>query len=56
MRSDITPGRTSDYLGFDLVVDDNLPDPCALLADRGYVSDCVRKTMQARNAVPVIAM
>ena len=33
MRSDITPGQTSDYLGFDLVMDDNLPEPCVLLAE-----------------------
>lgn len=32
MRSDITPGQTSDYLGFDLVMDDNLPEPSVLLA------------------------
>ena len=47
MRSDITPGQTSDYLGFDLVMDDNLPEPCVLLADRGYDSDKVRETMEA---------
>jgi len=56
MRSDITPGQTSDYLGYDLVMDDNLPEPCVLLADRGYDSDKVRKTMEARNVVPVIPM
>ena len=56
MRSDITSGLTSDYLGFDLVMDANLPEPCVLLADRGYDSDKVRKTMQARNVVPVITM
>lgn len=56
MRSDITPGETSDYRGFDLVMDDNLPEPCVLLADRGYDSDNVRKTMEARNVVPVIPM
>lgn len=33
MRSDITPGQTSDYLGFDLVMDDSLPEPAVLLAD-----------------------
>ena len=49
-------GRTSYYLGFDLVVDDNLPDPCVLLADKGYASDTVGKTIQARNTVPVITM
>ena len=56
MRSDITPGQTSDYLGFDLVMDDNLPEPAVLLADRGYDSDNVRKTMEARNVVPIIPM
>lgn len=56
MRSNITPGQTSDYLGFDLVMDDNLPEPCVLLADRGYDSDKVRETMEARNVVPVIPM
>ena len=53
MRSDITPGQTSDYLGFDLVMGDNLPEPCVLLADRGYDSDKLRETMEARNVVPV---
>ena len=56
MRSDITPGQTSDYPGFDLVMDDNLPEPCVLLADRGYDYDKVRKTMEARNILPVIPM
>lgn len=56
MRSDITPGQTSDYRGFDLVMDDSLPAPAVLLADRGYDSDKVRKTMEARNVVPVIPM
>jgi hypothetical protein len=56
MRSDITPGQTSDYLGFDLVVDASLPEPCVLLADRGNGSGNLRKTMAARNAVPVIPM
>ena len=26
MRSNITPGQTSDYQGFDLIMDDNLGD------------------------------
>lgn len=54
MRSDITPGQTSDYPGCDLVMDDNRPEPCVLLADRGHESDKVRKTMEARNVAPVI--
>jgi transposase len=56
MRSDITPGQTSDYLGVDLIMDNNLPEPSVLLADRGYDSDKVRETMEARNVVPVIPM
>ena len=30
MRSDITPGQTSDYLGFDLIMDDDLPPGSSL--------------------------
>ena len=56
MRSDITPGQTSDYLGFDLVMDENLPEQCVLLADCSYDSDKICKIMEARNVVPVIPM
>jgi transposase len=56
MRSDITPGQTSDYLGFDLVMDANTPEPSVLLADRGNGSGNLRKTMEARNVVPAIPM
>jgi hypothetical protein len=56
MRSDITPGQTSDDLGFDLLIGGNLPEPCALLADQGYDTGNVRKTMEARNAVPGLPM
>ncbi len=56
MTSDITPGQTSDYLGFDLVMDSNLPEPRVLLADRGYDADRLRKTMEDRNVVRVIPM
>lgn len=55
MRSDITPGQTSDYLGLDLVMDGNLPEPSVLLADRGD-SDRVRGIMEARNVAPVNPM
>ena len=41
-------------MGIDLIMDNNLPEPRALLADRGYESDKVRKTMEARNVVPVV--
>jgi len=56
MRTDITPGQTSDYLGFDLVMDDNLPEPRVLLADRGYDADRIRKTMSERDILTQIPM
>ncbi len=33
-----------------------MPEPVVLPADRGHNSDNVRKTMEARNVVPVIPM
>lgn len=56
MRSDITLGQTSDYLGFALIMDDNLPVPAVLLATRSYDTDKVRETMEVRNVLPAIPM
>lgn len=56
MRTEITPGQTSDYLGFDLVMAGNLPAPSVLLADRGYDADSIRRTIEQRDALPVIPM
>ncbi|RYH08399.1 IS5 family transposase [Tropicimonas sp. IMCC6043] len=56
MPTDITPGQTSDYLGFDLVMDDNLPEPSVLLADKGYDADSIRDEMRERAIQPVIPM
>lgn len=56
MRTEITAGQTSDYLGFDLVMAENLPKPSALLGDRGYDADSIRKTMHGRDVLPVIPM
>jgi transposase len=56
MRTEITAGQTSDYLGFDLVMADNLPTPSVLLADRGYDADSIRKSMGKRDVLPVIPM
>ncbi len=35
---------------------DNPPAPSVLLADRGYDANNVRKTIEARNVLPVIPM
>lgn len=56
MRTDITPGQTSDYTRFNLVMADNLPERSVLLADRGYDADGIRKEMEARDVLPVIPM
>lgn len=56
MRTDITPGQTSDYLGFDLVMSDNLPKPQVLLADRGYDADRIQKTREQRGFLMQIPM
>ncbi|MCU9840520.1 IS5 family transposase [Ruegeria sp. WL0004] len=56
MRTDITPGQTSDYLGFDRVMDDNLPEPVVLLADKGCDADRIRAELQNRSIRPVIPM
>ena len=56
MRIDITPGQTSDCLGFDLVMDDNLPEPRVLLADRYYDADRIQKTMNERDILTQIPM
>ncbi len=56
MRTEITPGQTSDYLGFDLVMPDNLPEPSVLLADRGYEAGRIRKNMDERNVLTQIPM
>jgi transposase len=56
MKSEITPGQTSDYLGFDMVMADDLPAPSVLLADRGYDADSIRNSMDEREVLPVIPM
>lgn len=56
MGPKITPGQTSDYVGFDPVMADNLLAPSVLLADRGYDADSIRGTTEQRDAVPAIPM
>lgn len=55
MRTEIAPGQTYDYMGFDLVMADTLPEPSVLLADRGYDADSIRKKM-ARDVLTQIPM
>ena len=56
MRTDITLGQTSDCLGFELLMVDNLPEPQVLIADPGYDADRIRKTMSECDILTQIAM
>ena len=50
----MTGGEVSDFKGFDALVDDDLPTARVFLADRGYDSDHIRKTINERGGTPVI--
>ena len=54
MKAEITPGRVSDYSGYDAVMDNELPQPKVLLADRGYDSDHIREDVEQRGETPII--
>jgi len=54
MKADITPGQVSDYRGYDTVMDDNLPQPKVLIADRGYDSNKIRNDVEERGGTPII--
>jgi transposase len=54
MKVDVTPGQTSDYRGYDAVMDDDLPQPKVLIADKGYDPDAIRADVAARGGTAVI--
>lgn len=54
MKAEITPGQVSDYRGYDAVMDDDLPQPKVLMADRGYDSDHIRNDVEQRGGTPII--
>ena len=54
MKAEITPGQVSDYRGYDAVMDDDLPQPKVLIADKGYDSDAIREDVEARGGTAVI--
>ena len=54
MKAEITGGEVSDYKGFDALLDDQLPQPKVLIADKGYDSDAIRESLETRGTTPVI--
>ena len=51
---EITGGEVSDFKGFDILVDEDLPSAKVFLADQGYDSDHIRNTITMRGGTPVI--
>lgn len=56
MRTEITLGQLSGYLGFKLVMAEDLPEPKVLQVDRGYDADGIRKSMDDRGIRPVMPL
>ena len=54
MSAEITGREVSDYKGYDLVMDPDLPTPKVFLADRGYDADRIRDDIDARGGTPTI--
>lgn len=54
MRTDITSGQTSDYLGLDRVMDNNLPELFVLPADKCYDAYRIRSEPHSRSIRPVV--
>ena len=54
MKAEITGGEVSDYKGFDLLLDDELPLAKVFIADKGYDSDGIRESLEVRGSAPII--
>lgn len=50
----MTDGKVSDFKGFDALVENDLPTARVFLADRGYDSDHIRKTITERGGTSAI--
>ena len=54
MKAEITGGEVSDYSGFDTLLDADLPQAKVMIADKGYDSNGIRDSLEARGTTPVI--
>jgi len=54
MKAVLSPGQTSDYLGFGQVMDGSLAPPKVLIADKGYDADKIRDHVEAGGGTAVI--
>ena len=54
VRAEISGGQVSDYKGYALLADSELPAAKVFIADRGYDSDAIRDDIGQRGGMPVI--
>ncbi len=50
----LTPGQASDMAAYEDLMQEEAPNPTAMLADKGYDSDAIRNDLERRGADPVI--
>jgi transposase len=50
----VTPGEAHDSTAYLVLMDEDAPEPRALIADRGYDADAIRCDLEARGSTPVI--
>nr|WP_246270368.1 IS5 family transposase [Hongsoonwoonella zoysiae] len=50
----LTPGQASDMAAYEKLMQEEAPDPTAMLADKGYDSDAIRGDLERRGADSVI--
>jgi transposase len=54
VKAEISPGQCSDYTGYDLLQDEDMPDPKVCTADKGYDSNEIRRDIEDKGGVAVI--
>ena len=54
MKTELTPGQTSDYVGYDALCDADLPPARVLVADKGYDADAIRDGVAAAGGTAMI--
>jgi len=54
MKAEISGGEVSDYKGYDILLDDDLPKARVVIADKGYDADRIRENVTGRGGIPVI--
>ncbi len=54
IKAEISPGQCSDYTDYDLLQDEDLPDPKVFIADRGYDANAIREDVEGKGGIAII--